>query len=677
VWTIVSAALLVIVGVTAHIRVGNALQTLLQEDLRATLNTKLSWIDLWHNDQIAAARSAAEESFTFVALTSLHDLAESMTEDLGDGDRLLESPAAMEFRHQLMPVLKAGRYSGYLLTDETGCVLACSQARHVGKVAFAQHPQQFIQRVLAGTSVVTRPYPSLGPLPTADGSEKKGQPTMFTCAPVADETGQILGALCLRIDPLQEFTRTLNVGRFGESGEVIAFDAQGLFLTPCRYEQEMKAKSLLQDRSDATSLLTSHVHLPVDASDNTLSRFEGAEGCSTTGFLNYRGENVVGAWGWLPDQGMGIVVQLDSDEALRPLRRLTFSGWILLSLLSISTLLLIVNSVRSEKMRQGFVNVAEQLEEFGQYTLGEKIGEGAMGAVYRAQHALLRRPTAIKILRASQENSLEVDRFTREVQLTSELSHPNIVTVYDYGRNDDGQFFLVLEYLDGMTLQRLVDTYGPLPDGRVIRIVEQICAALTCAHERGLLHRDIKPENVMLQNTPGAPDLVKVLDFGLAKQISGLNNEASLTHQNTIVGTPLYMAPERFGSNDCAEIRSDLYAVGAVGYFLLTGRNVFEIRSLPEAVFKHSTELPISPSGFYDRPICKTLEVILLECLSKDANNRPADADSLRDRLLKCLPSEPWADSDARHWWTERPHRIFAEKQSTAMAATVIADAHV
>ena len=650
-WIVVSAVLLVAVGVWTHWRVASALQIELAADLRAMLSTKLAWVELWYDEQTAAIEAAAKETFTRESLEQLAHVAEQSPED--DNTLLLNATAAAEFRRQLLPVLRAGRFSGFILTDANGRILAASQARLIGRRAFADHPQQFVQRTLAGETLVTRPYPSVGPLPDARGVEKVGRPTMFACAQVVAESGRVLGVLGLRVDPLLEFTRTLNAGRLGETGEAIAFDAQGLFLTPSRYEQVLKSTGLLPDRPDATSLLTAHVRLPNDAASTPMSQsLSGTEGCDTAGYQNYRAAGVVGAWAWLPEQRLGIVVEMDAEEAHRPLRKLTHNGWLLLTLLGTSTILVVATSVYGEQLRRRFVNVAERLERFGQYTLEDKIGEGAMGTIYRARHALLQRPTAIKLLRDTNVTDADAERFSREVQLTSLLSHPNIVTVYDYGRGDNGRFFFVMEFLHGLNLQQVVAASGPLADGRVLRILEQICAALACAHAYGLLHRDIKPENVMLQNTPGAPDLVKVLDFGLAKPVEAMDDRAALTQPHLIVGTPLYMAPERFNTNATPEARSDLYSVAAVGYFLLTGRPLFDSQTVQDVLIKQTREAPTPPSCRRQRPLSADLEAVILQCLSKSPDDRPANAETLRQQLLRCTPTEPWSDSDAENWWT-------------------------
>ena len=198
-----------------------------------------------------------------------------------------------------------------------------------------------------------------------------------------------------------------------------------------------------------------------------------------------------------------------------------------------------------------------------------------MGVVYKGHHAMLRRPTAIKMLDVDKVNEGSIERFEREVQITSQLNHPNTVAIYDYGRTPEGVFYYAMEYLDGIDLQTLVERYGPQPVPRVIHILLQVCGSLYEAHSLGLVHRDIKPANIMLNRRGGEPDVVKVLDFGLVKAVDD-QKQAGLTQQASLTGTPLYMSPEAIQLPNSVDARSDLYAVGAVGYFLLTGHPVFE-----------------------------------------------------------------------------------------------------
>ncbi len=223
-----------------------------------------------------------------------------------------------------------------------------------------------------------------------------------------------------------------------------------------------------------------------------------------------------------------------------------------------------------------------EARQLGQYLLAEKIGEGGMGEVHRAKHALLRRPTAIKLLPPEKAGVESISRFEREVQLTAKLTHPNTVAIYDFGRTPNGIFYYAMELLDGIDLEHLVDEYGPQPPARAVHILAQICGSLAEAHAIGLVHRDVKPANVILCERGRVPDTIKVVDFGLVKDVSGLSGDGDpeLSNVNTIIGTPLYLAPEAILTPDKVDGRADLYAVGALAYFLLTGSPVFSGKSV-------------------------------------------------------------------------------------------------
>jgi serine/threonine protein kinase len=293
-----------------------------------------------------------------------------------------------------------------------------------------------------------------------------------------------------------------------------------------------------------------------------------------------------------------------------------------------------------------------EARRFGQYVLERKIGEGAMGVVYRATHAMLRRPAAIKLLLKERASEIDLARFEREVQHTSRLVHPNTISIFDYGRTAEGVFYYVMEYLDGVDLQSLVDQYGPVEPARTIHILAQVSGALAEAHALGLIHRDIKPANIVLTERPDEPDVVKVVDFGLVKRFGGSLDESAAT--DAIIGTPLYMAPEAISRPDTVDGRSDLYAVGAVAYFLLTGQHVFEAASVLEVCSKHMLEAPVPPSERLGKALPADLEAIVLGCLAKDRNDRPASAAVLRTALLACADGARNDLPAARAWWQTR-----------------------
>jgi serine/threonine protein kinase len=294
-----------------------------------------------------------------------------------------------------------------------------------------------------------------------------------------------------------------------------------------------------------------------------------------------------------------------------------------------------------------------EVRQLGQYTLQEKIGEGGMGVVYRATHAMLRRPAAIKLLLKERASEVDLVRFEREVQLTSRLTHPNTVSIFDYGRTSEGVFYYAMEYLDGMDLDRLIKTDGPLEAPRAIRILASVCGALEEAHALGLVHRDIKPANIVLTERPDEPDVVKVVDFGLVRSL-GNQQDAASAFNAAIIGTPLYLAPEAATSPETVDGRADLYAVGAVAYFLLTGKPVFEAATVVELCSKHLLEQPIPPSKRLDKGLSPDLEALVLACLAKDREHRPSSAAALRAALLACEDSARYEPTAARAWWNNR-----------------------
>ena len=298
----------------------------------------------------------------------------------------------------------------------------------------------------------------------------------------------------------------------------------------------------------------------------------------------------------------------------------------------------------------GLRREARKARQLGQYTLLHKIGEGGMGAVYRASHAMLRRPTAVKLLPPEKAGETALVRFEKEVQLTASLTHPNTVTIFDYGRTPDGVFYYAMELLDGPTLGDVVAMDGPQPAGRVVRILAQAAGALAEAHGVGLIHRDIKPANIMLVEQGGVPDVVKVVDFGLVKELSR-DTTASLTNADAITGTPQYMAPEAILSPDEVDARSDLYALGAVAFFLLTGEHLFAGATAVEVCSHHLHTPPDRPSERLGEPLPPSLEDLVLRCLAKKPEERPGSAAALRQALLACDGVAPWEEEHARAWW--------------------------
>jgi eukaryotic-like serine/threonine-protein kinase len=308
-----------------------------------------------------------------------------------------------------------------------------------------------------------------------------------------------------------------------------------------------------------------------------------------------------------------------------------------------------------------------EIGKLGQYTLEEKIGEGGMGRVYRATHAMLRRPAAIKLLSKERVSERDLSNFEREVQLTSRLAHPNTISIFDYGRTSEGVFYYVMEYLDGLDLDRLVKDEGPLAPARAIHILAQVCGALGEAHALGLIHRDIKPANIVLTARIDEPDVVKVLDFGLVKTLEQNDGDS---RADAITGTPMYLAPEAIVAPETVDGRADIYALGAVAYFLLAGRNVFEAETVVGTLGMHVVAEPMKPSAHLANSLPADLEQIVLGCLAKERSERPASAAALLAALLSCEDAPRYDKAAAFDWWRERDVKLRSSAARTASAGS-------
>lgn len=301
---------------------------------------------------------------------------------------------------------------------------------------------------------------------------------------------------------------------------------------------------------------------------------------------------------------------------------------------------------------------AQRMEDLGAYHLTALIGQGGMGEVWRAQHKMLAREAAIKIVRAdmiarasAHDADVAVRRFEREARATASLQSPNTVYLYDFGTASDGSFYYVMELLDGVSFQKLVSSFGSQPAARVVHLLKQICRSLDEAHRRGLVHRDLKPSNIMICQVALDVDVVKVLDFGLVKPTS--RDELELTADGVSAGTPAYIAPEVALGTRGIDGRADLYAVGCVAYFMLTGQLVFDEPTPTAMSIAHVQTPPVPPSLRSEVPIPASLERIVLKCLEKNPDDRPQSACELGNLLDRLDDIAPWTRSQAQAWWQE------------------------
>ena len=304
---------------------------------------------------------------------------------------------------------------------------------------------------------------------------------------------------------------------------------------------------------------------------------------------------------------------------------------------------------------------AQEARQLGQYRLRKLLGHGGMGEVHLAEHQFLRRACAVKLIRPAQAGNEEtLTRFEREVRAAARLTHPNTIQIYDYGRAEDGTFYYAMEYLEGMSLQEIVERHGPLPPARVVHVLSQVCGALREAHSCGLVHRDIKPANVMLCERGGIHDVAKLLDYGLVVTNQVAEEEARLTRSGMVVGTPEFMSPEQCGGDASVSGASDIYSLGAVAYFLLSGQAPFAGRQVMPILAAHLYEAP-RPVVEMRPDVPSALADVIARCLEKLPENRFSDIDELHGALAASVLNEAWTTSDARNWWGRHAGRNNAQ----------------
>jgi tRNA A-37 threonylcarbamoyl transferase component Bud32 len=313
---------------------------------------------------------------------------------------------------------------------------------------------------------------------------------------------------------------------------------------------------------------------------------------------------------------------------------------------------------------------AHEARQIGQYRLKEVLGIGGMGTVYLAEHILLSRPCAIKLIRADRTvDHRTLQRFEREVQVTATLTHWNTIEIYDFGRAEDGTFYYVMEYLPGMNLDEIVECHGPLPPERTVHLLRQVCQALREAHDIGFVHRDIKPSNIFACERGGVQDVAKLLDFGLVQTLDAKVDGVKLTREGAFAGSPAFMSPEQAQGQLQLDARSDIYSLGAVAVYLLTGNLLFDRQSAVDMLHAHAHD-PFVPSPELKASASPDLQRVIVRCLEKDPNRRYQDAQSLEIALAKCEGLGEWSTTRARQWWQGKvgckatPSRLEAGKRN-------------
>jgi serine/threonine-protein kinase len=588
---VVTAALLAALGSWTYLAVEGSLRELRAATMKSLLDAQVNALHVWVREEIGDAERVAAEARVRGAVAAVLAAASppgAMPADYCAG------PERRRLEEVLRPLLRDLGDSTFNLVRPDGRLLATRFPEYCGLRLTPARFLPLLASVFRGESRFIRPYRDIERV-DSPARLREGQAFGWISTPVRDTGGAVLAALSIALPADGVLGRILAAAHPGETGDVFAFDEQGNLLTRGRFPRERFAFPGMNPQDKG--------------------------GAALTPYLNSRGRQVVAAWRWLDDLGLGVAIEIDTAEAYAPLRFLRVAFGVVLAALLLAVAAALYSALQLMRLGGG--------RKAGAYRLERLIGSGGLANVYLARHDLLKRPCAVKLLRPNASEAT-VARFEREVQIGSALSHPNVVEIYDYGRTADALFYYAMEYVDGVNLGELVAREGPLPVARALPILRQLCAGLAAAHAEGLVHRDVKPENVMLCHKGASEDVVKILDFGLVKSVTRAHTQ-DLTRDARILGTPLYMAPERLRNPADVDARADIYAVGAVAYFILSGKKLFASEDDLALTSSILNDEPRPLSQAAGQPIPAALEQLVHACLAKRREDRPQRVADLID----------------------------------------------
>lgn len=655
----------VALSIWAHRLVDDSVRDSVSIHLAETVDLHLSELQQWERQQIAEALDWSRDSELIQVIQALLAEIQAYSADTPELKNALEQTRYSQRMEEILLRLK-GQPVQYAVWDRRMLTIANWNQ--------SNRPEILGQFVTPGGAALLAPvlrgqarlvFPNQITTITDGFPSKTDSPVVSIFVPILDpDTAAVIAALMVRGYGLEEqFTTLLEAWREEPEQETYLIDGRGAILTETRYGAALESLELALDE-------TRHRRAPLawDPGVNLLNREKpeygpsawpptllarqiaaGNDGMNADGYRNYVGQVVVGAWRWLPDHELGIAFEQEQTRAFEVVHLVrnalvAANGLFAICIIGVA-FLASVSTLNRQRLRD--------VGEVGPYQVQELLGEGGMGRVYLAEHALLCRQSAVKVLTKGLNDLSVISRFEREVQLASQLTHPNTISIYDFGRNNDGLFYYAMEYINGAHLGQLIEYNGPLEPGRCIFILRQLCRALLEAHQAGVVHRDIKPQNIMVCNRGGEPDFVKLFDYGLVKAFApGVSHSSSQTR--IVVGTPRFMAPERLSSPWLADPRVDVYSVGAVAYFLLTGQ-------LPPLVtVDHSLDQePIGVETLDLPPAVVDFGGLLSVCMAVEPSMRPSNMSSLTREFDELSEKYPWDREDSVEWWNHHESKLF------------------
>ncbi len=588
------------------------------------------------------------------AIIDLADLADTNP----TADQLRQAGEAERIQSQLQQLSGLDEIK-FIVWSDNFRTLASSDAS-LGEVGSAVDPRhaEMLARVMRGETVVFGPERI--DVPRHDTESSPEPPVMAIVVPMANQEGRIVAAFLVGgIGMFDEFSRMyFDVASAGKL-DAYAVNQSGIMVTESPHAATLASMSKLDATVEeiAARLRVADPGSLLDAenikqlkrnkcplTESAASATAGSSEVRIVPYHNYAGQEVVGAWRWNSDSELGIIVERQADAAFATVR-IVRSGFLLLG-----TLLFITATMAAAFLARASTAERVAVHPLSRYEVIRELGSGGMGVVYLARHRQLGRDTALKVMIGSRRHKEDQLRFDREARLAASLSSPHSVMIYDYGRSEDGESYCVMEFLRGLTLHEVVERSGPQPIGRVLFIISQVCEALAEAHELNLLHRDIKPQNIMLSLDQSVGDWAVLFDYGLAKPLESVVDvyQTSEAHWS---GTPMYMAPERFRHPNSMDRRSDIYSLGCVAYYLLSGRPPYvdgEAESLFSLILGQQ---PVSLAQHRGEPVPDEITQLVFGCMSKSADDRFGSIVELAKAINAIRAHHPWTVEEARQWW--------------------------
>lgn len=614
-----SALVLVAIGSWTYLSVERSLRGLRATALKTVLDTQAKTLEVWIEDQklrierLARDRQVREQVQALVAIATQPGVTPA---------QYCAAPQRRPLVEALDEALAGSGAVTFDVVDRSGRIVASRFREYCGlevsKAAFLQA----LEPVFRGEARFIRPQSNEDFLAEPPEGLPLERPLVWVEAPVLHAREGVVAALGVAEYAHQQFAAILGAARGGDTEEVFAFDSRGMVVSPTRFPSANGAPMLAE-----------------------WSGTGAREGLRLEPYGSYHGGAVIGAWRWLPAYDMGIAVEISADEAYAPLGVLRTAFGVVFGALVLAVTLALAAWFSAAKLRAEGAR-----QRLGPYVLGERIGEGGHANVYLAKHDLLKRPTVVKLLKPSRATDEIVARFEREAQLASQLSHPNTVEVFDFGRAPGGLLYYAMEYLEGETVGALLLREGAMPVPRAVSLLRQVCSALKEMHGKGLVHRDVSVTNIMVCRHGGLYDFAKMLDFGLVKNVVSEQSQ-DITRTLRILGTVLYMAPERLRDPADVDARADIYGVGAVAFFMLTGRRMFETLDDIALTSQVLHERPPRVSEVAAQPIPPALDRLVAACLEKRREDRPQSIAELLEVLDALAREMPWTQHEAREAW--------------------------